>query len=277
MTKDEFRKLQLTQLEIMDEIHRVCVENDITYYMIGGTALGAVRHKGFIPWDLDIDIAMKRKDYDKFKDVCKTALNDRFTYRDYLNTKNYPNPHAIICVNNTVLVNKFEKYNPEMKNMGIYLDIFPLDNAPIDDKERVKHAKKLNRIKKLKQYKVGMRYEKNFIKTFAKKFISNAIFWTSIDKINAKMDRCMRKYNCTDTGYVCSMASHYSYEKQFMKEEIYGNPKLIKFEDREYFCLQETDEYLTRIYKDYMKLPPENERNANLDVFDSVVFDTKEA
>ena len=64
MTPEKFRELQLVQASIMDDIHRVCVNNNLRYYMIGGTALGAVRHKGFIPWDVDIDIAMPREDYE---------------------------------------------------------------------------------------------------------------------------------------------------------------------------------------------------------------------
>ena len=273
ITNEDFRKLQLTQLEIMDEIHRICCENNISYYMIGGTALGAVRHQGFIPWDLDIDIAMKRADYDQFKLVCETELNERFVYRDYTNTHNYDHPHALVCIKNTLLVNKFDKFNPALENLGIYLDIFPLDNAPADDSAREKQANDLIKIRNLKKYKVAMCYCDKPLKNFAKKFVSKLIFWTSIDKLNARMDKCMRQFNHKETGYLCSMASHYSYNKQFMPEEIYGVPQLIAFEDRSYYCPEKTDEYLKKIYKDYMKLPPESEREANLNVFEKVVFD----
>ena len=273
MTNEDFRKLQLTQMEIMDEIHRICVEHSITYYIIGGTALGAVRHGGFIPWDLDIDIAMKRADYDKFKEVCKTSLDSRYTYRDYTNTHNYPNPHALVCINNTVLVNKFDKFNKQTENFGIYLDIFPLDNAPADEALKNKQAEKMVKLKKLRKNKIAMRYEKSFIKSLAKNLIKASLFWISLDKINQLNDDCMRTYNSQDTGYLCSMASHYSYEKQYMPQEVYGTPQLIKFENREYFAPEKLDEYLTRIYKNYMQLPPKNQQKANLKVFESVIFD----
>ena len=273
MTNEEFRKLQTTQLEIMDEIHKICVQNNITYYMIGGTALGAVRHGGFIPWDLDIDIAMKRADYDRFKEVCQTQLNPRFMYRDYTNTPDYDHPHALVCIKNTVLVNKFDKFNPGRENLGIYLDIFPLDNAPDDKEKQTEQKNKVLKIKALKKYKVGMCYQNYKLKRIVKKAVSTAIFWTSVNGINEKMDRIMRQYNDSETGFLCSMASHYSYEKQCMPREIYGTPQLVNFEGRQYYAPQQLDTYLCIIFKDYMKLPPESERTVNLGVFEKVVFD----
>lgn len=273
MTHDEFKKLQQTQLEIMDEIHRICTENGIVYYMIGGTALGAVRHGGFIPWDLDIDIAMKRADYDLFKKICTTQLNERFMYRDYTNTSNYDHPHALVCIKNTVLISKFDVFNPEQENLGIYLDIFPLDNAPDDAALQQKQKHCILNISKTKRFKVGRCYHAGRLKRLAKKTVSTLMFWTSVDALNAKLDACMRQYNSQPTGYLCSMASHYSYEKQCMPEEIYGEPQLIAFEGRAYYAPAQLDDYLKRIFKDYMKLPPEEERQANLDVFKKVVFD----
>lgn len=273
MNKEDFIKLQKAQLEIMDEIHRVCVKCGIGYYMIGGTLLGAVRHGGFIPWDLDIDIAMKRSDYDAFKTACQTELNSRFCYLDYKNTPDFDHPHALICIKNTVLVNKFDKYNPSKKNLGIYLDIFPLDYAPDDPKLQDKQEAKLLRIKKLKKLKVGTLYQENFLKKAVKSVIKRVIFWTTVNKLNENMDACMRQYNESETGYLCSMASHYSYKKQCMPKKIYGTPKLLGFENRMYYAPEMTEEYLTRIYKDYMKLPPESERNSNLEAFERVEFE----
>ena len=273
MDNNEFKKLQQTQLEIMDEVHRICVENSIEYYIIGGTALGAVRHGGFIPWDLDIDIAMRRNDYDRFKEVCAEKLNSRFCYRDYTNTKDFTHPHALVCINNTVLVNKFDKFNPKYENLGIYLDIFPLDEAPAKPQKQEKQKKKILQIKNKKRCKVAFSYGDGKCKDIVKQIISKSMFWTSIDKINAEMDACMRRYNGEKTGLLCSMASHYSYNKQCMSEDVYGKPQLVAFEGREYYAPAQLDTYLKLIYKDYMKLPPVEAQRANLDVFEKVVFD----
>ena len=99
------------------------------------------------------------------------------------------------------------------------------------------------------------------------------LFYISIDRLNLQFDKEMHRYDNVDTKFLCSMASHYSYERQCMPKEVYGTPQLVKFENRMYFAPEQLDEYLKRIYKDYMKLPPENERQFNLEYFETVVFD----
>ena len=273
MNQKEFEKLRTVQMEIMDEVHRVCEKNKIIYYIIGGTALGAKRHGGYIPWDLDIDIAMPRADYEKFAQVCDTELHHRFEYRNFKNTSQYNYPHALVCVKNTFLSVKSYIYNPKEKNLGIYLDIFPLDKAPEEVSLQNKQIEEIERIKKLKLLKRAYCYKNDFKNKVVKKLISAAMFWTDTDKLNAQFDAVCRKYENTDSNFLCSMASHYKYTKQCMPSEVYGKPTLVKFEDREYYAPEMLDDYLTRIFGDYMKLPPEEERHANLGIFDKVVFD----
>ena len=146
MNKADFKKLQSVQMEIMDEVHRVCTENNILYYIIAGTALGAVRHGGFIPWDLDIDVAMPRSDYERFQKICNEKMSDRFICRNYKNTKGYLRPHALVCIKDTYLSTKSEKYNTNEQNLGIYLDVFPLDNAPDDVALREKQAEQIKKL-----------------------------------------------------------------------------------------------------------------------------------
>lgn len=273
MEQKQLKKVQESQLEIMDEIHRICLENDITYYIIAGTALGSVRHKGFIPWDLDIDIALPRNDYDKMKKICKEKMNSKFIYRDHLNTTNFIPPHALICIKNTTLVNRFDKFNPDIKNLGIYLDVFPLDNAPDNPLLREEQEKKLKRLKKIKNYKLALSHDSSKVKKIIKKLIRFTLFWISVEKINTKMDNIMRKYNDQNTTHVCSMASGYSYTKQCILKQVYGKPTEVIFENRKYFAPEKIHEYLLKIYGDYMKLPSIEEQKANLDIFEEVFFD----
>lgn len=273
MRQNDFRKLQMTQMEILDEAHRICEDANIKYYIIGGTALGAVRHGGFIPWDIDMDIAMPRDDYDRFKIACESSLNDRFIYRDYMNTRSFTRPHALISIKGTSLKTRTAKYNVHEKDLGIYLDIFPLDNAPDDRDQQIKQASAIRRINRKRYIKMARMYDKSMVKKIVKEIRKLSLFYVSIDDLNAELDHEMRRFESCDTRYMCSMASHYSYEKQCMPKEIYGVPQLVKFEDREYFAPAKIEEYLTRIYKDYMKLPPESDRQASMDYFETVVFD----
>ena len=89
MTFEEIRKYQLAQLELIDVVNNLCSELNLTYYIIGGTLLGAVRHKGFIPWDPDIDIAMPRDDYEKLRQYFAENKSDRYFYQHYSTEKNH--------------------------------------------------------------------------------------------------------------------------------------------------------------------------------------------
>ena len=99
------------------------------------------------------------------------------------------------------------------------------------------------------------------------------MIWTDIEKLNAEFDKVCRIYENEDSGLWCSMSSHFKYSKQCMSSSVYGKPQLVKFEGREFYAPEQLDYYLTRIYGDYMQLPPEEEREANLSYFEKVVFD----
>ncbi len=259
MNKEEVKTLQQYELAILKNVHAVCVKNNLRYYLIGGTALGAVRHKGFIPWDPDIDIAMPREDYDKFIDISGNQLDSQYKCVTYRELKNYIPPHAVVYDRNTRLEQRKKDYfRDELRPTGVYIDIMPLDVAPSDEKSQIKHSKKIRLIRKVRSFKLfSFGKDRNFVIQTLRFSLKIVLSMVSMHWLNKKMDAEFRRYgNISRPEYWCSMASHYSYQKQCMPIEIYGTPTLIQFEDDFFYAPEKVDDYLRRIYGYYMTLPP---------------------
>ena len=104
LSTNELRNIQLCELKCLKEIKRTCEKNSIPYFLIGGTLIGAVRHKGFIPWDVDIDIAMPRSDYEKFIEIANNELNSKHECQTYKTHKNFTSPHILIVLKNSSII-----------------------------------------------------------------------------------------------------------------------------------------------------------------------------
>ena len=131
-------RLHNVELEIMDEIHRICTKNNISYFLDSGSALGAIRHGGFIPWDDDMDIGLLREDYNRFIEIAKKELSDGFALQTFQNDANYYKLSAKI--------HKIGTFYPEedaedYKYQCIFVDVFPFDFAPDDIKKCLKKIK----------------------------------------------------------------------------------------------------------------------------------------
>lgn len=273
MTDLEFKKLQQAQLEIMDEVHRLCEENGIAYYLIAGSALGAVRHGGFIPWDMDIDVGMRRAEYDRFREACLTGLSERFVYRDFQNTSGYSRPHALICIKNTRLASRFDKFNPGQENYGISLDIFPLDNAPATQDLQERHKKAVLFVKRALYRKKAECFQRAPLKNFIKKAVSCLMLFTTQDKLNRRLDEVLRRHDGEETGFIGSFTSPYRYEKECMPAAVYGKPTPVSFEGRTFYIPEQADAYLTQLYGNYMEIPSEEKRAESRTYFEEVLFD----
>lgn len=275
MSREVIRKAQLAQLKIMDQIHKVCEKKSMKYYIIGGTALGVVRHAGFIPWDPDIDIAMPRPDYDRFLKECENEMQPVCSIKCYSNDANHYAPHALVVLNGSSLKNRYDKYNNEKKS--IYVDIFPLDVAPNDIRQQNNQAKKIKLIKNLIERKRSVIYDHNGLAVRWMKHIVRGLFSVVSYRYLCKiLDENMKKYSYpypTGNYFLCSMASHYSYKKQCMPSDVYGIPTLYEFENYKFFGPQKIEEYLTRLYKDYMKLPPKEEQDRWFAYLESIEID----
>ena len=130
MSNSILREVQLIQLNMLLKVDEICRLNNIRYYLIGGSALGAVRHKGFIPWDDDVDIGMFRRDYDQFLDIADKFLDNKYFLQTNRTDPDYHGPYAKLRANNTTYIEKVSRSLGAKIHQGIFIDIFPLDNVP---------------------------------------------------------------------------------------------------------------------------------------------------
>ena len=261
MKKNEWvKKLHDTEMEIMDEVDRICKKNKLRYFLTGGTLIGAVRHKGFIPWDDDMDLGMPRKDYDKFIKICKTELSDRFVLDAYPTNKKSWHLFAKVRMKNTEFVeNIIKKLDVEH---GIWIDIFPYDDIEeLNSENHLFKNKFRTLINKMMCRKIGLNhylseYKKNhkiimfFVDILIK--IMPRSFFIGITNFVLKTKK--------EGKYLSNMTGGLSLEKEtHLKKEIFPTVKL-EFEGRKLPCPKEYDKLLTKIYGDYMKLPPKEKR-----------------
>ena len=254
MTTDE---MKATMLPMMKCIHEYCEANNIRYSLSGGSLIGVVRHKGYIPWDDDIDIMLPRPDYDKFVHSFNSTQN-RYRLISCETDKDYFQPYAKVVDTQTKLV---EHYDKKMKSLGVYIDVFPIDGLPDDDEKRIAYWHKLFKLRNLMSctYEKSLNSEKGI-----KKILRKIIFYLShIFPANfaaKRLNSYVRKqYDFDKSKYVGCIVFGYG-----MKEEVphsfYEKLTDMDFENLKLKASEENYIYLSNIYGDYMKLPPEDQR-----------------
>lgn len=265
---DEYiRRLQKTEQEILDEIVRICDKFHLTYYLIGGTLLGAVRHRGFIPWDDDLDIAMPREDYDRFCGLCAGELDPQYELHSIDTDRTYWLPFAKIRKKNTI----FEEKNIRGLDapMGIYVDIFPLDHAKcVDCPEQRIRTKIIKGISSVIYAKRGLP-----IVLSRKSKLLARLLPVSIAALTKWQIRLMTKHNGRQCDYYINFGSNYNTVKQTMPKSVFDPGCQLEFEGKMYRALSDYRYFLKRIYgENYMQLPPAEKRVTHRPV--RIIFDT---
>ncbi len=253
LEKDYKRKLQLKILDIVKDIDEVCRKNNIEYYILYGSALGAIRHKGFIPWDDDFDIGMTYDNYVKFLNICEKEL-DKNKY--YVQTpdkeKDYYLSFSKIRDITTTLVEEGNKDIDIVRS--VYVDVFPLVGCP--DNKFKEEILKINRAFMLSA-------NKNIINNKVLRGIFNIILKIFGRKriLKYTTKRCF-KYDCNSSEYWVSIADGDSFEQNKAKKSVYGKPRYIDFEDTKLPVPEKTDEYLKKFYGNYMEIPSKEQIKA---------------
>lgn len=259
---DVIRKLQLAQLYTMQEIANICEENNIKYYLCGGSLLGAIRHGGFIPWDDDLDITMYRSELNKLTKIIKEKYSDKFFIQDFESDKNYTRYITKIRLNGTLQAEK--GFEEDGIHQGIYIDIFPLDHVTKTDGFGLKFRGKLLRL--LFAYK-SARCTKNLQTTKAKKIMIKVLkpftYLIPTKVINGLFDWVCTATDKPGAKYTTSFASHYLWKKQLVENAVYGEGVLHKFENCQFRIPDQYETLLLQIFgKNYMQLPPVEKRNS---------------
>lgn len=247
----DLRKIQMIQLEMLIEVDRICKKCNINYNIIAGTLLGAIRHKGFIPWDDDADVAFLRPEYEKFVKACKTELDSsRFYFQEYRNTQGYRWGYGKLRRKNTEYLRAGQEHMPYPT--GIFIDIFPLDNVPDKKINRWFHNLHCTIIRKTLWSAVGEKTDKSHILRFIY-FCLNLI---PLKLIFKHYEHFIDNGNRKETSMVRIITfptpnKSYGYFRRW-----YEKSSEYYFENHIFMGIKDYDEYLTFKFGDYMELPP---------------------
>lgn len=257
----KLRAIQMEELDIILELQRICQEYGIRYYLTGGTLLGAVRHEGFIPWDDDIDVAMPRKDFDRFARVCPDALSMAYFYQSIQTEKNYPYYYAKIRKRGTS-ANEPATRCIQMEQ-GIFIDIFPLDSCP----ERDSLAKLFFKGMQLLTCAVLARVSSEFVCGYEKR--SARLLWNLLRRFPNKwlfvLRDCLRKiFGLAASGeLVCNVSGRYGFPQEVCKTGWFAHKTELPFEKHWFPVPSGWNELLTTVYGDYMTPLAEADRQGH--------------
>lgn len=256
-------ELQAKLLEMFKFFHEFCVKNNLVYYAIGGTALGAVRHNGFIPWDDDVDVGMPRLDYNKMTELLKK--NNKFgKYIIEMPLEKNDSMYPFCKIYDTATT--FVENVRNKPKRGIYIDIFPLDGIGNTKEESLTNYKRINFWIDLLNTKIcAVRKGRGFLKNVAVA-ISGVIPECILGKkqlIN-KIDKMIKRNNYETSEYTVNYFGAWK-EREITKKEWFGKPSICKFENMEIYIPENADKYLTALYGEYMQLPPPEKRVSHHD------------
>lgn len=249
-------ELQDMELKILEYVHNVCEKQGYRYYLAYGTLIGAIRHKGFIPWDDDIDIVMPRDDYEKLQSYLLKNKDENFEVMTYLNNKNYVYPFMKVIDKRTYLVEEDVRLE---QNMGVYIDIFPLDGHEKDKEFRNKMTKLIKK-RQLSCYTFkGIVNKNSLINTLIRYICIFLFYFSSTNKYIKKIDELAKSRKISESKYIDYIVLK-DIKSPNIKREWYNESIDVEFNGKLFKVPKNYHEILTADYGDYMQLPPEEQR-----------------
>lgn len=254
-------ELKVLQMDVMSAVHRFCEENNLRYSLACGSMLGAARHKGYIPWDDDIDIYLLREDYDKMIKLFPNLWEGRYKFCTLERDAKWGLPFGKVCDTKTIVK---EGVN-HIYELGVNIDVFPIDNVPEEEGKWRRYDKFRRKCFELYARRVacpeifnfhnGKNFVRNVMATFAKMAIS--IF--SVHFLACCFQKVAKYYDKTDSSKVFECAQGI-FQKHPFPKSLFDHRILMPFEDREYMCFADFDSYLTNGFGDWRQLPPKEKQ-----------------
>lgn len=250
-TNYDIRILQQKIIGNLDAIDRVCREHNLRYYLWAGTMLGAVRHRGFIPWDDDMDICMPRPDYEQIVAHWREWFPQPYELISTETDPTYPYPFGKIEDSSTTVLER-----PDFKFLeGVYIDIFPIDGAPADEGERRRHFRKY----KFWRHLLFLRGRDPFKHGRGPRswfpWLLHKVF--SLEGLQRRVKRLMTKYDYESSAFVVDYDDGL---RGVLRKDILGVPQPYDFDGHEFMGVENYDAYLSAKYGDYMTLPPKEKQ-----------------
>lgn len=250
MVRINIKQIQLIENEMLKETLNILGRNQVPFYMCCGSVLGAIRHKGPIPWDTDMDILIPLPQLEKARNCLEKELSERFCIDDLRNNKGYKNFFPRVAM-------------PHTSSDTLHIDLFPIMGLPDDEKEQLKICKEIEKRQnvfiKLKHMRSNIAHP-NFLKNCIGKLIEVFCSPYSKKKLTEQYYKLISQYDYQNAKYVMNACGHYG-AKNIFEKSVFGTPVMVPYSDFEAPIPEQWDFYLKRYYKDYMKLPPEEERN----------------
>jgi len=260
ITLEEVKKIEL---KLLLSFRELCEKNSLYYTLCGGTLLGAIRHKGFIPWDDDIDVLMPRPDYERLLNLDNIDLSMMPETFELVNWKKGTHDYPFLKLVDKTTHIEIPYYNNKFQAQNVWIDIFPIDGNPEDDKELDKLFKKAIFIRQLIRLKTANPYTGTTkTKRLLKPMLVAMVGLMNNRKLCRMLDDISKKYSFNESKQVGGVLWGYGPQERIEKIS-YLTPVQVEFEGYLFNAPSNYDEYLSQLYGDYMKLPPENERKTH--------------
>ena len=248
-------KLQQIEFEMLKEFIRICTELNLTYYLVCGSALGAAKYGGFVPWDDDMDVALPREHYNIFCENAQAMLPKHLFLQNSTTDKYFPLIFSKIRNSNTTYVEK--PYVCTDINQGVYIDVFPLDGYPKEIKEQKKLEKEKRRyaFMRLCCIKVPLTWKTRLLVSVEKMFGAHK----HPSKFVKRLNKYIAKYNTGDSDLWCNHGN-WQGKLEYANCAQYGHGKIAVFEGMRVRIPQKIDEYLSQKYGDWLSDIPDDEK-----------------